>query len=108
MVRLDEQTPEEILQLCPSPGNLGWSPEINQHVLDDELEKKFDCEHARALFHINDAGDKKKDKLQQRLLAVNDFKLKNAVLEHAAREFVRGRPVHSHAAERGVNTSIQM
>ena len=107
MERLDELTPEAILQLCSRPGNLGRSEEINQHVLDGELEKEFDCEHAQALFLIQDAGNKMKDKLQQRLLAAYDFKLKRAVLNYAAREVVRGRPFHSHAAERGVNTSIQ-
>ena len=84
MERLDELTPEAILQLCPSPDTLGRSLEIIQHVLDDELEKEFDCEHARALFLIHDAGNKKKDKLQQRLLAAYDFKLKKVVLKHVA------------------------
>jgi len=60
------------------------------------------------LFLIEDAGDKKNDKLQQRLLAAYAFKLKMAVLKHAAREVVRGRPFHSHAAERVVDTSIQI
>ena len=80
MVRLDELTPEAILQLCSRRGNLGRSVEINQHVLDGELEKEFDYEHAQALFHIEDAGNKKKGKLQQRLLAAYYFKLKRAVL----------------------------
>jgi len=80
MVRLDELTPEAILQLCSRRGNLGRSVEINQHVLDGELEKEFDYEQAQALFLIQDAGNKKKGKLQQRLLAAYYFKLKRAVL----------------------------
>jgi hypothetical protein len=117
MERLDVLIPEVIPKLCPSPDTPGRSLEINQDVLDDEVEKEIDCEHARAFFLIHDTGDKEKVKLQQRLLAVYDFKLKKVVPKHvAARKcaglnlagvVVRGRPVHSHAAERGVNTSIQ-
>lgn len=88
--RLDELTPEAILQLCPSPDTLGRSLEIMQHVLDNDLEDEFDCDHALALFVIHDAGNKKKDKLQQRLLAAYDLKLKKVVLKHVAASKVGG------------------
>jgi hypothetical protein len=86
---LAELTPERIIEFCPSPKTLGRSLELLQHVLDDELQKFFGT-GVRAVFIIHDAGNKKKDKLQQRLFAGFDFLTGTVKVMHVAASRIGG------------------
>jgi hypothetical protein len=82
--KLDELTDDVIVKLTPNKDTVARGLELAQHVVDHEHERDFDAAEVLAVFCMNDAGNKKKDKLTQRLYAAWNKALGKVVLHHHA------------------------
>jgi hypothetical protein len=82
--KLDELTDDVIVKLTPNKGTVARGLELAQYVVDHEHERDFDAAEVLAVFCMNDAGNKKKDKLTQRLYAAWNKALGKVVLHHHA------------------------
>lgn len=80
--RLDDITDADIVKICPNKDTMRRGMELLQDVIDFENEGDFALQNTLAVFFINDAGNKKKMKLTQRLICAYSKVTNRIILRH--------------------------